>query len=92
MGTKVVRLRFNPPLIPNGHIIGYKANIYLSDPTYAEVWKSDEMSENKNEMYVGKLLRSNSRYWFTVAAKTSVGYGPISEPISAKTLDYDRKY
>ena len=92
MGTKVVRLKFKPPSIPNGHIIGYKANVYLSNPDKAQVWKSDEINEDKTEMYVGKLLTSNSSHWFTVAARTSAGYGPFSNPISAKTLDKDGKY
>lgn len=91
MSTKVVLLRFNPPLIPNGQIVGYKVDIYLSDPTYAEAWNSDVFDENKNELLVGKLLKSNFTYWFTVAAKTSAGYGPSSHPMSAKTLDQDCK-
>ena len=92
MGKKVVRLKFSPPLKPNGHIIGYKAKIYLSDPTHADEWKEHSMSEDETEMYVGKLPNSNTRYWFTVAAVTSVGPGPFSKPLSAETLTYDRKY
>lgn len=42
-------------------------------------------------MYVGKLLTSQSVFWFAVAAKTIAGYGPLSKPISGKTLDYDRE-
>jgi hypothetical protein len=92
MGTKVVRLKFNPPLIPNGHIIGYTVRIYLSDPTHADKWKDETRNGNENEMYVGKLPTPDTPYWFTVAARTSVGTGPFSKPLSAKTLNYDGKY
>lgn len=93
MGRKVVRLKFIPPSIPNGNITGYKANIFLSDPAHAQVWKAHEIKGNRNKMYVGGLpSKSHSTFWFTVAARTSAGYGPSSDPKSAKTLDYDRKY
>ena len=93
MGTKVVRLKFIPPSTPNGNITGYKANIFLNDPVYAQVWKEYEIKENRNQMYVGDLpSKSDPTFWFTVAARTSIGYGPFSEPKSAQTLDHDRKY
>ena len=94
MGRKVVRLKFTPPSIPNGNITGYKADIFLSDPAYSQVWKPYEIKENRNIMYVGNLPSKNagSMFWFTVAARTSIGYGPSSDPKSAKTLDYDREY
>lgn len=48
MGRSVVRLKFSPPLTPNGHIIGYKVNVYLGNPTYSGVWQVYEMNEKIN--------------------------------------------
>lgn len=90
MGTKVIRLRFTSPLQPNGLIIGYKVNIFLGNKN-AEIWKSNELKENKNEMYIKKLAYPNATYWFTIAARTSVGEGPFSQPFAGKTLKYDSK-
>ena len=92
MGRKVVLLKFVAPSIPNGRIIGYKANIYLDDPAIGVgMWKSEVLDENANEMYIGELLDKKSLYWFEVAAKTVAGFGPYSRAVKAETLTYDRK-
>ena len=93
VGTTVVLIKFNPPSVPNGVIIGYKVRVYLKYPKPGvEAWKWKEVNENVNEMYVGDLIRrSDNILWFTIAAETIVGFGPYSTPFTAKLLAFDRK-
>ncbi|XP_022803027.1 tyrosine-protein phosphatase Lar-like [Stylophora pistillata] len=84
--TDSVTVSWQPPQSANGEVLGYL--VIYSDAARLP------LSQRSNTGVKGvratlKSLSRDSKYWFRVAAKTSVGLGNYSLPISEKTLKYD---
>lgn len=84
--TESVTVSWNSPRYPNGMVLSYLV-IYSDDKNLPlSQWSSMEAPGYSASI---KALSRDTQYWIRVAARTSVGRGNYSLPVSEKTLKYD---
>ena len=74
-------LRWNKPLFEtqNGNIIGYSIRVTdKNGVTYT-------LLDTTNMTITVSSLKTSTTYYVSVSARTSVGFGPFSQPISVTT-------
>lgn len=79
-----LRVKWSPPLEPNGHILGYQVRIHHFTPQ-GEQMTSEPMNASNTE-YVIYSLEPETEYLVSVNAFTSKGQGAISSPLPVTTL------
>jgi len=80
-----VRLQWQPPKYPNGQITGYIILYSTDDSRPDREWSIHPLVGDKMNSLINDML-PDTLYFFKIQAKNDKGSGPVSDPISFRTL------
>lgn len=81
-----VHVHWQPPKQPNGQITGYVIFYTIDNTKEVQDWQVFVVTGDKLNAVLTDLV-PNSMYHFKIQARNHKGYGPLSTPISFKTLE-----
>lgn len=83
LSSSTMVITWQPPEIPNGQVTGYKV-YYTTNPNQPEASWHSQMVDN-SELTTISELTPLAIYTIRVQAFTSMGAGPMSNPVQVKT-------
>lgn len=81
-----VNVHWQPPKQPNGQITGYVIFYTIDNTKEVQDWQVFVVTGDKLNAVLVDLV-PNSIYHFKIQARNHKGYGPLSTPVSFKTLE-----